>query len=126
MIGTAWARTFAAIIGLALSMYVLTRYVSISFDKEALWKASAASAIMILAIFALDLARKLFSSDSYQFLVIRLHLLPIYIIIGASAYFLALIALKAIKTHDIRLVEEYLPKNLKHIVKWLERIAVSD
>jgi hypothetical protein len=70
--------------------------------------------------------RKLVSSDSYQFLVIRLQLLPIYVVVGGLAYFLALITLRAIKRHDIELVEEYLPKNLKRMAAWLERIAVAD
>lgn len=126
MIGIAWARTFAAIIGLMIGLYVLARYVPISFDKEALWKASAASAFMVLAIFALDLVRKFLSSDSYEFLVIRLHLLPIYVIVGASAYFFALVMLRAIKKHDIKLLEEYLPKKLKRMVTWLKRMVVAD
>jgi O-antigen/teichoic acid export membrane protein len=46
MIGTAWARTIASIIGLVLSLYVLKRHIPISFDKEALWKASVASALI--------------------------------------------------------------------------------
>jgi len=126
MIGIAWARTFAAIIGLAIGLYVLARYVSISFDKEALWKVSTASALMVLAIIALDLVRKFLSPDSYEFLVIRLHMIPIYVIAGASAYFLVLVALRAIKKHDIELLEEYLPKKLKRMVTLLERIAVAD
>jgi hypothetical protein len=97
----------------------------ISFDKEALWKASAASAIMVLAILTLDLARKLLSPGSYALLVIRLHLLPIYIIVGAATYFLALVELRAIKKHDLDLLQEYLPQNLSRLVKWLERIAAA-
>lgn len=126
MIGTAWARTIVTAISLALSLYVLTRHVPISFDKEALWKASAASAFMVLAILGLDLVRKLLSSDSYQFLVIRLQMLPIYALFGALAYFLCLIALRAIKKHDIELVEDYLPKNLRRMATWLERFAAAD
>jgi len=126
MIGTAWARIIVSIIVLALSLYALKRYIPVSFDKEALWKSSAASVFMVLAIVALDLMRKFMSSGSYEFLVIRLHLLPVYVIVGASAYFLALAALRAIKRHDIELVEDYLPNRLKHVATWLERIAVAD
>jgi len=126
MIGTAWARTIAAIFGLVLSLYVLTRHMTISFDREALWKASIASAFMVLAILALDLVRKIFSSDAYQFLVIRLHLLPVYVLVGASAYFFSLAALRAIKKHDIELIEEYMPKGLKPMVAWLGRIASAE
>jgi O-antigen/teichoic acid export membrane protein len=125
MNGTAWARTSASIIVLVLSLYVLSRYVSISIDKEALLKASIASAVMVLAIFALDFVRRLFSSN-YQFLVVRITQLPIYVLVGAVAYSLSLIALKAVKKSDIELIEEYLPKNLKRVVAWLERVAVAD
>jgi len=126
MIGTAWARTLAGIIGLALSLYVVTRYVTIFIDKEALWKASVASGFMVLAILALDLMRMIFSPSSYQFLVIRLIQLPFYLLVGAVAYSLSLIALRTIKKSDIELVKDYLPKSLNRIVAWLERFAVAD
>ncbi len=125
MVGTAWGRTLAYIIALVLGLYILKRYVSISFDREALWKASAASGFMVLAIFALDLVRKVFSSSSYQFLVIRLHLLPIYVLVGGVVYFFALAALKAIRKRDIELMQEYVPKSLKRAVALLERVAVD-
>ena len=126
MIGTAWARTITSVVGLALSLYALKRYVPISFDKEALWKASTASAIMIVAIVALDLMRKFVGLGSYEFLVIRLHLLPIYVAVGALAYFLALVALRAMKKHDIELLKEYLPKSFRRMATLLERFAVAD
>jgi stage V sporulation protein B len=123
MVGTAWGRTIASLITLGLSLYVLNRYVKISFDKEALWKASTASVFMVLAIIAADLLRGFLAPSSYQFLVIRLHLLPVYVVIGALAYFFALIALKAIKKSDIELFREYLPKGFRRIASLLERIA---
>jgi len=126
MVGTAWARTIAYIIGVTLTLYALTRYISVSFDKDALWKASTASAFMVVVIVALDLMRNFLSSDPYQFLVIRLHQLPVYIIIGSLSYFLALIALRAIKKQDLELVGEYLPKKLQRVTAWLERKVVAD
>jgi stage V sporulation protein B len=123
MVGTAWARTIAGIISLGLNLYVLNRYVKISFDKEALWKASAASIFMVLVIIAADLFRGFLSPMSYQFLVFRLQLLPVYVVIGALAYFFALIVLKAIKKRDIELFQEYLPKGFRRIASLLERIA---
>ena len=125
MTGTAWARTIASIIVLALSLYVLSRHISISIDREAIVKASVASAFMVLAILSLDLMRK-FVSTNYQFLVIRLTQLPIYVLFGGSAYLLSLVALRAIKKRDIELIEEYLPQSLKRVVAWLERFAVAD
>jgi len=126
MIGTAWARTFASIIGLVLSLYVLTRYVPVSFDKEAIWKALVASAFLVAAIVGLDAVRMFLSPTSYQFLVFRLHLLPLYIIVGGLAYFASMVGLRAIKKHDVELIHDYLPKNLKWVADWLARIAVVE
>jgi O-antigen/teichoic acid export membrane protein len=126
MVGTAWARTLAAIAVLGLNLYVLSRYISISFDKEALLKASLACVVLIVSILGLDLVRMFFSSGSYQFLVFRLHLLPVYAIVAGLAYLLALIGLRAIKIQDVKLIEEYLPRRLGRVAVWLERIAVPD
>lgn len=126
MVGTAWARTFAAVAALGLNLYALSRYISISIDKEALWKASLACVVLIVAILGLDFGRMLFSSEPYQFLVFRLRVLPVYVVVAGLAYFLALVVLRAIRTEDVRLVEEYLPKRLRRVALWLERIAVTD
>lgn len=130
MIGTAWARAFAAVFTLALGLYVLRRFVPISFDTEALWKASAASATMVLAIVAVDFVRiaVFFGAAEFleNFLVIRLQLLPVYVVIGGLAYAVTLVVLKAIKRHDVELVQEYLPKKLRRVASWLERFAVRE
>jgi O-antigen/teichoic acid export membrane protein len=127
MMGTAWARTLASIIGLGLNLYVLNHYIKVSFDKEALWKATASAVFMVFAIIIADLLRgvleTLLSSSSYQFLVFRLHLLPVYVVIGAIAYFSFLLLLKAIKKHDIELLQEYLPKGFRRVASFLELIA---
>jgi O-antigen/teichoic acid export membrane protein len=123
MVGTAWARTFTALAMLGLNLYVVAHYVSISFDKEAIWKASAASAFMVLAIIGLDLTRMLLSPSSYQFLEFRLQLLPVYIVVGALAYFVAIVLLKAMKKQDLELIQEYLPRKLRWVGEWLRRIA---
>lgn len=126
MVGTAWARTFSTIAVLGLNLYVVARYVPISFDKEAIWKASAASAFMVLAIIGLDLGRMVLSPSSYQFLEFRLHLLPVYVVAGALAYFVAVVALRAIKRQDLELIQEYLPSKLKWLGNWLSRIVRAD
>jgi O-antigen/teichoic acid export membrane protein len=126
MVGTSWARTIASLIGLVLYLYALTRYVPVSFDKEAIWKASVASILMVIAIVGLDLIRMFLSPSSYLFLVIRLHLLPIYVGVGALAYFASMVGLRAIKKRDVELVAEYLPKKLKWVTHWIDRIAVVE
>jgi len=123
MVGIAWARTLSAILVVGLNLYVVARYVPISFDKEAIWKASAASAFMFLAIVGMDLVRMVLSPSSYRFLEFRLHLLPVYIIVGALAYFVAVILLKVLKKQDLELIEEYLPHQLKWAAGWLRRLV---
>jgi O-antigen/teichoic acid export membrane protein len=126
MVGVAWARTLASIISLVLTLYVVTRYVPISFDKEAIWKASIASALLAASIVGLDLVRMLLSPSSHQFLVFPLRLLPIYVIVGALAYFFSLVGLRAIKKHDVELIHDYLPRKLKWVADWLGRIAMVE
>jgi len=123
MVGTAWARTLASIAGLVLSLFVLARYVPLSFDREAIWKALAASALMVLAIVGLDLVRMVLSPSSYEFLAFRLHLLPVYIIAGALAYFVSIVLLRALKKQDLELIDEYLPKRLKWAGDLLRRFV---
>ena len=123
MIGAAWARTLAAIIGLLVTLYAVTRYVKIAFDREAIWKSLVASALLTLAIIGVDLVRMLLSPSDYQFLVIRLHLLPIYVLAGAAAYAIGLVLLKAIKQHDVEIFEDYLPGKLKWVATWASRFA---
>jgi len=124
MIGIAWARTFASIIGLALSLYALKRILLLTFDEDALLDASAASLGMIAAILVLDAFRQVLTPFPHQFLAFRLHLLPIYVIVGAFAYFFSLVALGAIKKQDVALIYEYVPKKLKWVAAWLSRLAM--
>jgi len=122
IIGAAISRVVLAIVGLILGLALLKKNPGISFDKEALWKGIASCVVMVFAIVVLDIVRQFFTS-SYQFLVIRLSLLPIYVVVGAIAYFISLVALKTIKRRDTELAYEYLPNGLKPIAKLVERIA---
>ena len=122
MPGAALSRVISAFIGFALGVFALRKNPGLSFDKDALWKGSASCAVMVFAIVVLDVARQYFTS-SQEFLVFSLHLLPIYVVVGTVAYFLSLVAFRAIKREDIELAYEYLPSSLKPIAKWLGRIT---
>jgi len=126
MVGTAWARALASIIGLVLSLYALKRILPLTFDEDAILKASAASLSMIAAILVLDAFRQVLTPFPHEFFVFRLHLLPIYVIVGALAYFASLAGLGTIKKRDVELIYEYLPKNMKWVADWLDRIAVVE
>jgi Na+-driven multidrug efflux pump len=117
IIGPAWGRFLAAFVGFGLGAYALKRILNVTFDREALWKASVASLFMATAV---TLSRTLESFVS------QLYLLPFYVIVGATVYFFSLAALKAIKKHDVELIQEYLPKGLKRVAVWLERLALAE
>jgi PST family polysaccharide transporter len=125
MIGAAWARTLTSILSFVLTFYVVSRHVPLSLDKEALWKASIASVFLVAAIVGLDLIRMILAPISYQFLVIRLHLLPIYVLAGGLAYFYVLVRLRTIKKRDVDILEEYLPHELKWVANWARHRLVA-
>ena len=121
--GPAGARTIASVVSLGLGVYLLSTIFSLSFDKEALWKASAASMFMAAMIMLTDAVRQFLTPSPTQFLVIQLRWLPLYVLIGTVAYFFALVALKAIQKRDIELFRDYLPARLKRIANWFNRLA---
>jgi len=121
--GPAGARTIASVVGLGLGVYTLSTIFSLSFDKEALWKASVASLFMAAMIMLTEVVRQFLTPFPIQFLVIQLRWLPLYVLVGAIAYFLALVALKTIKKQDIELLQDYLPPSLKWIANWFNRLA---
>jgi len=124
--GPAWARVISSIVGFGLSVYALRKVFSLTFDKEALWKASTATLFMTVAILLLDAARQMLTTPPRQFLLPPLHWLPLYVIIGAVAYFFSLVALKAIKKHDVELFKEYLPRRFGWVASLLERLARAE
>lgn len=124
--GPAWARTISSIAGLGLGVYVLKRIFSFSFDKEAIWKTLAASLLMTVAILLFDVARQVLTPPPPEFLLPPLHLLPLYVVVGAVTYFFSLVALKAIKKRDVELFQEYLPKGFRWMAALLKRLAQVD
>ncbi len=121
--GPALARTVAAITTFGLSVFALKGVFSLNFDNEALRKAAFFSLLMVIAIFLLDIARRIVMPSPNQLFDITLQILILYIFVGAAAYFLSLVALKTIKKHDIELLHDYLPKGFKWIATWLSRLA---
>lgn len=121
--GVAFSRFFAALAGFILGAYVLHASLKVEFDKEATWKSATASIAMVLSLFGLELLRSIFEPASYQFLALRLRLLPVYAVVGVVVYLLFLIALGALKKRDIELLRDYLPKRLRWIAELLNRIA---
>jgi len=126
MSGAAWSRVVSSFVYFVLGIYVLRRSLGISFDNEALWKSSLCAVLMVFAIIFLDVLRQYATYGAIffnQFLLFPLRFLPVYVIVGAFAYFLFLTVLRTIKKHDINMLRDYLPKGLKWIATWLSWIA---
>ena len=114
VLGAAWASTIASFVGFGLRMYTLRRTINITYDREALWKASAASILMAVVIVL---------SRSLESLIFYAYLLPFQVVLGSTVYFLSLVALRAIRKEDVELIHDYLPNGLKWVADWLGRAA---
>ncbi len=121
--GVALSRFFAALVAFALGAYVLFRSLGIEFDKEAIWKAAAASVIMVVLLLAMEFVRSILEHSSFQFLVLRLRLLPVYAVVGVVVYLLTLMALKAVRRRDIELLRDYLPAKMRWVADLFSCIA---
>jgi O-antigen/teichoic acid export membrane protein len=121
--GVAFSRLFAALASFILGVYVVRSFLRVEFDKEATWKAAVSSVTMVLSILTLEFLRAMVEPMDYQFLVLRLRLLPLYIVVGVATYLLSLIAIKAVKRRDLDLLREYLPTRLRWIVNLLGRVT---
>jgi len=125
MSGAALSRVVASILSFVLGVFVLRKSMGIGFDKEALWKSSVSSILMVLGVVSLDFARLYFLFGAIhvdQIFNFPLRLLPIYVFVGALVYFTSSMAFKAIKKHDVDLLRDYLPKGFKWIATWFSRI----
>lgn len=118
MLGTASARVFASFVGIALGIYTLKKIIEVRLDKESLWKAAVASAFMAIVVVSL--------SYFLDGVISQIYLLSLSVIVGAFVYFFSLVVLRAVKKQDIELIHEYLPKRLKRLAFWLNRIFLVE
>jgi len=125
LVGVAFSRLFASLAVLVLGAYVLWASLKVEFDKEAVWKSAAAAILMVISLFALEFSRGFLAPSSYQFLVLRLRQLPIYVAVGVTVYLLSLVAFKAVKQRDVELLNDYLPQRLQWIARLVNRVAQS-
>lgn len=125
LVAVAFTRLVATACQLILGSYLLNRMLTVTYDKEAIWKSALASIFMVISLLGLEALRSVIEPASFQFLVLRLRLLPVYTIVGIVVYVLSLILLKAVMRRDIELVRDYLPSRLRWIVELLGRIIRS-
>ena len=114
MLGAAYARLLSSMVSLTLGVLTLKRRIHVSFDLDALWKASTSSAAM--AAFLLLLRR-------VEALISPAYLLPAYVVAGGGVYFFTLVGLRAIQRRDIEFMRDYLPDSLKWLTGWLSHLA---
>lgn len=108
--GMAIIKGTATITVLVLAVAVLRRRLLIEFDKEAMWKSWVAAVVMAVAV---GLVEQMYFSA---------YLLPVYILVGAVSYMVALRILKVVDQDDLKLVRNLLGKRAVSIANVLEKI----
>jgi O-antigen/teichoic acid export membrane protein len=113
IIGAAIARGVATVVSLGLTIVILRREKAMLLDIEAIWKSIVAGGIMAaVLVFA-------------QMLIYSRLLLPVYIVLGAVVYLILLRVLKALRRHDVELIERYLGPRLGYASELLDTILVG-
>jgi len=113
--GAAILRGVAMAIGLVLMLVVLKRIrlFAVGFDYEALRKSWVASSVMAVAVIGI------------QFLLYSKYLLPLYALVGGVIYLIMLRFLKAVRMHDVHLVNAFVGKRWAHLVERASALVVS-
>ena len=92
---------------------MLIRMQAMSVDVEMAWKTLVASVAMALVLIAVQMA------------VYSRILLPAYVLLGAIVYVILLRVLKAIRDHDIELIERYLGARFGFVGRLLGVILIT-
>jgi hypothetical protein len=98
------------IASLVTMIIALRRRIHVSIDVEAFWKSLTSSGLMAAVILLVQ---------AYYY---SKYLLPAYIVLGGSIYFLMLLISHAIRAEDISFLDEYLGPHFRFIVRPLESL----
>jgi O-antigen/teichoic acid export membrane protein len=111
--GASIARGLVMVASLGLTIIALRRKNAVSIDLETLWKTLVAGGVMagILVL--------------VQMVVYSSFLLPAYMALGITVYLAALRILKAVREHDIELIQKYLGARLGFVSKLLGAILIA-
>jgi O-antigen/teichoic acid export membrane protein len=112
ILGAAIARGLSMVLGLLLTSYFVRRKISADLDYQAIIKSVAASGTMALTM------------EAVQLLYYSRFLLPLYLVVGALVYLLAMRALRAMNTADIELLRHTLGPRSGRISDLLSRLVV--
>jgi O-antigen/teichoic acid export membrane protein len=113
IIGAAIARGLATVASLGLTIVVLRRRRVMSIDVDMAWKSLVAGGVMAGVLIA------------FQMVVYSILLLPLYVVLGAIVYMILLRLLKAVRKHDIDLIERYLGPRLGFLARLFSVILVA-
>jgi len=113
MVGASIARGITMVTSLVTTMIALRSRIRYSIDIEAFWKSLTSSGLMTAVVLLVQ---------TYYY---SKYLLPAYVVLGGSIYFLMLLISHAIKAEDISLLNEYLGPRFRFIVRPLERLLAN-
>jgi O-antigen/teichoic acid export membrane protein len=112
ILGASVARALSMLLGLLLTWYFVRRKILVKLDFQAIMKSVAASGAMAL------------SMEALQLLYYSRFLLPLYLIVGALVYLLAMRALRGMNRGDIDLIRQMLGSGFGGICDLLSRLVV--
>jgi O-antigen/teichoic acid export membrane protein len=113
IIGASIARGVAMVASLGVTVVVLRRKRAMGIDVDMAWKSLVASGVMAGVLLAV------------QMVVYSILLLPLYVVLGAVVYLILLRVLKAVRKHDIELIERYLGSRLGFLARLFSVILVG-
>jgi len=96
--GAALGRALMYVVMLLLLIHLARRHLTIAFDRQALSRGTAASAITALALYLLAAPTGF-----------ALPLIPLYLAVGVVVYVLVLCALRALTLADLQLLAKIIP-----------------
>jgi O-antigen/teichoic acid export membrane protein len=112
ILGAAVARGLSMLLSLLLTWYFVRRKILVKLDSQAIMKSVAASGAMA------------FSMEALQLLYYSRFLLPLYLLVGASVYLLAMRALRGMNRGDIDLIRQMLGSRFGGTCDLLSRLVV--
>jgi O-antigen/teichoic acid export membrane protein len=108
--GAATSRGVGMLVSFILTLVLVRRHISLSFDLEALWKSFVASTAMGIVVWLT------------QFVFYNRLLLPAYVIVGTVAYLIGLRLLRAVRAADLQLAVEILGKRYEPLVNTIGKV----
>jgi O-antigen/teichoic acid export membrane protein len=112
IVGASIARGLSMLLSLLLTWYFVRRKILVKLDSQAIMKSVAASGAMA------------FCMEALQLLYYSRFLLPLYLLVGASVYLLAMRALRGINRDDVDLIRQMVGSRFGGICDLLSRLVV--